>query len=103
LEALLAVYVPAGQPLALPPGVLAAMAQALRPPAGFASYEALRQCVQQTFHREVNSHTLYAVVRTRIQAKLKVPRPSHTKNPGAIPSENTRPVRVFSQDGSRVG
>lgn len=81
LEALLAVYVPAGKPLSLPPGVLAAIEQALRQPTGFASYEALRQWVQQTFHLEVNYHTLYTIVRTRFKAKLKVPRPSHTKKP----------------------
>jgi len=79
---LLALYVPAGKPLSLPPEVLAALEQALRQPAGFASYEALRQWVKQTQHREVNYHTLYTIVRTRFKTKLKVPRPSHTKKPG---------------------
>jgi transposase len=81
LEALLDVYIPAGKPLSLPPEVLAAIEQALRQPAGFASYEALRQWVKQTHHLEVNYHTLYTIVRTRFKAKLKVPRPSHTKKP----------------------
>jgi transposase len=81
LETLLAVYVPAGKPLSLPPDVLAAIEQALRQPAGFASYEALRQWVRQTQQLEVNYHTLYTIVRTRFKAKLKVPRPSHTKKP----------------------
>jgi transposase len=81
LEALLDVYIPAGKPLSLPPEVLAALEQALQQPAGFASYEALRQWVQQTHHLEVNYHTLYTIVRTRFKAKLKVPRPSHTKKP----------------------
>ena len=79
LAALLALYVPAGKPLSLPPDVLAAIEQALRQPAGFASYEALRQWVKQTHHLDVNYHTLYTIVRTKLQAKLKVPRPSHTK------------------------
>ena len=30
---------------------------------------------------EVKYHTLYTIVRTRFKAKLKVPRPSHTKKP----------------------
>jgi transposase len=81
LEALLDVYVPAGKPVSLPPDVLDALEQALRQPAGFASYEALRQWVQQTYHREVNYHTLYTMVRTRFKTKLKVARPSHTKKP----------------------
>ena len=80
-ETLLAIYVPAGKPLSLPPDVLAAIEQALRQPAGFASYEALRQWVRQTYQLEVNYHTLYTIVRTRFKAKLKVPRPSHTKKP----------------------
>jgi transposase len=81
LEALLAVYVPAGKPVSLPQEVLDALEQALRQPAGFASYEALRQWVKQTHHWEVNDHTLDTIVRTRFKAKLKVPRPSHTKKP----------------------
>jgi transposase len=81
LEALLAVYVPAGQPVSLPQEVLDALEQALRQPAGSASHEALRQWVKQTHHWEVNYHTLYTIVRTRFKTKLKVPRPSHTKNP----------------------
>jgi transposase len=79
LDTLLALYVPAGKPLSLPPDVLAALEQALRKPAGFPSYEALRQWIQRTYHLDVNYHTLYTIIRTRFKAKLKVPRPSHTK------------------------
>jgi transposase len=81
LETLLDLYVPAGQPLSLPPHVLAALEQALQRPAGFASDEALRQWIKQTHQLEVNYHTLYTIVRTRFNAKLKVPRPRHTKKP----------------------
>lgn len=80
-ETLLARYVPAGKPLSLPPDVLAAIAQALRHPTGVASYEAWRQWGQQTYHLDGTDHTLSTIVRTKLQAKLKVPRPSHTKNP----------------------
>lgn len=82
LDALLALYVPAGKPLSLPPDVLAALEQVLRQPAGFASSVELRQWSKQTHHLDVNYHTLYTIVRTRFKAKLKVPRPSHTKKPG---------------------
>jgi transposase len=81
LEALLDLYVPAGKPLSLPPGVLAALEQALRHPTGFASYEALRQWVKQHHHLDVKYHTLYTIVRTKFKAKLKVARPSHTQKP----------------------
>jgi hypothetical protein len=82
LDALLDLYVPAGKPLSLPPGVLAALEQALRQPRGFASYEALRQWVQQHHHLDVKDHPLYTIIRTKLKAKLNVPRPSHTKQPG---------------------
>jgi transposase len=79
LAALLATYIPAGKPVSLAPDVLASLAQALRRPEGFASYAALRQWVRQTHGVEVKYTTLYGIVRTRFRAKLKVPRPSHTK------------------------
>jgi transposase len=79
LDALLATYVPAGKPVSLAPAVLASLAQARHGREGFASYEALRQWVRQTQGVEVKYKTLYGIVRTRFRAKLKVPRPSHTK------------------------
>jgi transposase len=79
LDALLATYVPAGKPVSLAPAVLASLEQALRRPAGFASYEALRRWLRQTHGVEVKDKALYSIVRTRFRAKLKVPRPSHTK------------------------
>jgi transposase len=85
LDALLATYVPAGKPISLAPGVLASLEQALYRPDGFASYEALRQWVRQTHGVEVKYQTLYRIVRTRFRAKLKVPRPSHTKKAGGRP------------------
>jgi hypothetical protein len=61
--------------------VVAGLEQALRQPAGFASYEAVRPWVRQHYHRDVKSPTLDTLIRTRFNAKLKVPRPSHTKKP----------------------
>jgi transposase len=79
LEALLATYTPAGKSVSLAPAILASLEEALRRPEGFASYEALRQWVWRTHGVEVKYKTLYTLVRTRFRAKLKVPRPSHTK------------------------
>jgi transposase len=81
LDALLDTYVPMGKPVSLAPDVLASIERALRRPEGFASYEALRQWVARTHGVQVKYKTLYALVRTRFRAKLKVPRPSHTKKP----------------------
>jgi transposase len=79
LQALLATYTPAGKSVSLAPAILASLEEALRRPEGFASYEALRQWVRRTHGVEVKYKTLYALVRKRFRAKLKVPRPSHTK------------------------
>jgi transposase len=85
LAALLATYVPAGKPVSLAPAVLASLEQALRRPHGFSSYEARRQWVRRAHGVEVKYKTLYTLVRTRFQAKLKVARPSHTKKPRRHP------------------
>lgn len=81
LEALLAIRTAPGKPLSLPPAALAAVEQALHQPAGFASYEALRQWLRATHQIDIKYKTLYTIVRTRFKAKLKVPRPSHQKKP----------------------
>ena len=81
LDALLDLYVAKGKPLSLAPAVLSSIEQAVHQPTGFASYQALRQWVQQTHGLDVKYKTLYSIVRTRFKTKLKVPRPSHTKKP----------------------
>ncbi len=81
LAALLALYVPAGKPLSLPPDVLATSEPALRQPAGFASSEPRRQRVKQTPQLDIHDHTLSSTVRTQCTAKLKGPLPSHTNTP----------------------
>jgi transposase len=81
LAALLATYTPVGKPVSLAPAVLAGLQPALHRAEGFASYEALRLWVRQTHGVEVKHKTLYTLVRPRFKTKLKVARPSHTKNP----------------------
>lgn len=118
VDALLDIYIPPGKQPSLSADVLASLEQALQRPEGFASYEALRQWLKQTHQIEVKYKTLYTIVRTRFKAKLKVPRPSHTKKPdalaefksscveelrAAIPHDNRRPIKLFTQDESRLG
>jgi transposase len=81
LDALLDSYLASGTPLSISPDVLASLEQALHQQAGLASYEALRQWVRQNHHLDVKYQTFSTIVRTRFKTKLKVPRPSHTKNP----------------------
>jgi hypothetical protein len=81
LEARLDRYVPSGKALSRPPDVWAGREQALRQPTGFASYEAVRPWITPHYQLAVTYHTLYTILRTRFNAKRKVPRPSHTKKP----------------------
>jgi hypothetical protein len=80
LEALLEVYVPAGKPVSLPPD---AHWSAWSKPCGsrlaLPPMRALRQWVKPRYQLDVNYHTVYTIVRARFNAKLKVPRPNHTK------------------------
>ena len=61
------------------------------------AYEALRQWIKQTYHRDISYHTLYPIVRT----KLKVPRPSHTKKPLMPSGHFRRPVAGGCRVSSR--
>jgi transposase len=79
MAALLAIYKPTGKPPSLAPDILASIAEALRQPTGFGSYEELRQWVERTYQVNVKYKTLYTIVRNRFKAKLKIPRPSHSK------------------------
>ncbi len=79
LANLLNMYVPAGKQPSLPPHVLVSIEQALHRPEGFSSYHDLRHWVEHTHQIQVKYKTLYTIVRTKFNAKLQVPRPSHTK------------------------
>ena len=119
LHALWETYVPPGNPVSLAPAVLASLEPALRRPEGFASYEALRQWVRQTHGVEVTDQNARHLGARALpgQAQRGATAP-HQKTPEALPAfqatcgarlqavlppANTRPVRGFSQDDSRVG
>jgi transposase len=109
LDALLALYAPAGKRPSLSPKVLASLEQVLQRPEGLASYEALRQWLRRTHGVEVKYKTLYSLVRTRFDTKLKMPCLSQTKKACShtcIPGElsgtprSTQPVRQSSSPPS---
>ena len=81
LEALLATDLPPGTPVCLAPAVLVSLERARHRPEGCASSEALRQWIRRTHGVEVKDKTLDTLVRVRLQAQLKVARPSHTQKP----------------------
>jgi transposase len=79
LPALLALYVPAGKRKPLAPDQLAQLRQRLETPQGFASYDAARQWIQDTFGVALTYNATHKLVRYKLGAKLTVARPSHIK------------------------
>lgn len=79
LAALLDVYIPAGKAAALAPAQLAQLHAALERPAGFASYGAVQQWIATELGVTMGYHAVHKLVRYKLRAKLKVPRPSHIK------------------------
>jgi len=81
LEALLT-YKEAGAPAGqktLPPAVFEQLQARLATASGFASYVELQQWLREEFGLAVPYQTLHGIVRYRLHAKLKRPRPSHAK------------------------
>jgi transposase len=79
LDALLNLYIPPGKPPALQPDQLAQLQQALQPPQGFASYDAVRQWLQTTCGVALSYKATHKLVRYKLGATLKVARPTHEK------------------------
>lgn len=79
LAALRAIYIPAGKRKPLTPQQLAQLRQALAQPQGFASYGAIRQWIADTFGVQLTYNAVHKLVRYKLRATLKVPRPSHIK------------------------
>jgi transposase len=81
LEALLAVYIPAGKKPPLSAGQLAQLQQALQRPEGFASYGEIQRWIATELGVELGYHSVHTIVHDKLGAKPKVPRPSHQKKP----------------------
>lgn len=79
LSALVAVYVPAGKRKPLTPAQLDRLQQALAQPHGFASFGAIQHWIAAEFGVQLSYNATRKLVRYKLGAKLKVPRPSHQK------------------------
>lgn len=69
---------PVGQ-RALPEPALAALKRRLEDPEGFGSYLEVQQWLEEAFGLELSYKTVHKLVRYRLKAKLKRPRPRHAK------------------------
>lgn len=80
IEAMLAIKKPPGGVRMIPQWAEAALAKRLQEPNhGFHSYGQVQQWLAETLGIEAEYHTVYQMTRYRLQAKLKVPRPQHSK------------------------
>ena len=106
--------------LGIPESVLERMKMKLQTPAGFPSYKAIQAWLKAEFGLEIPYSTVHRIVRTRLKAKLKVPRPFNVDKDvkesilfkatfeetlrEAIPNTHSVPkIRIFAQDESRFG
>ncbi len=63
----------------IPAPVLDELKTRLRDPAGFAGYHKVQFWLHDEFGLDVPYKSVYTLVRYRLKAKLKVPRPEHPK------------------------
>ena len=112
-------YAPMRQPY-ITPSQLETLRAKLNDPNGFSSYVEIHKYVNETFEVAIGYKSIYALVRGKWGAKLKVPRKSHIKNTDEADkfvknlssevssailekqSDNQR-VRLLCQDESRYG
>ncbi len=99
LAALLDVYVPAGRAPALSPDQLAQLHAALDRPEGFASYGAVQDWIADTLGVSMGYHAVYKLVRHKLRAKLKVPRPQHEKKRAGRGAVSSRVPRFGPGEG----
>lgn len=75
LEELLAVGKPKGRPMSIPEWAIAALKLELLDPEGFTTYGEIQTWFKAVLGIEANYHVIHNLVRYKLKAKLKVPRP----------------------------
>ena len=68
-----------GRPRALPAQAIAKLKEELKNPEGFQSYSEIQLWLRTCFEIDVAYRTVHELVRYKLKAKLKVPRPLHIK------------------------
>lgn len=85
LSALLEVKQAPGNQSSLPMEAVSRLQERLKQPQGFSSYGQGQKWLELECGVSAADHTVHALVRYKLQAKLKKPRPlSHKQNPEAI-------------------
>lgn len=81
----------------LPEPVFEALQERLATEEGFASYTAIQDWLYQHYHLKVPYKSIYNLVRYRLGAKLKVPRPEHPKKVAPRPLASPTDSAVVSR------
>lgn len=68
-----------GRPRAIPAQAIAKLKEELKNPEGFQSYSEIQLWLRTCFEIDVAYRTVHELVRYKLKAKLKVPRPLHIK------------------------
>lgn len=79
VKALLKVSHPPGNKAIVPPEIVEKLKEKLQQPQGFKSYREVQQWLKQDAGVTAAYKTVHKLVRYRLKAKLKVPRPSNKK------------------------
>lgn len=70
---------PGGRPTSISPKIIAKLQEELKNPEGFQSYGEIQLWLRTCFGIDVAYRTVHELVRYKLKAKLKVPRPLHIK------------------------
>jgi putative transposase len=85
ISALLKIKKSTGRQRIIPAEIESCLVEELKDPEGFASYEEVQTWLRAVWGIEMSYTGVHKLVRYRLKAKLKVPRPSHVKQKeGAI-------------------
>jgi transposase len=68
-----------GRPSSIPPDIIEKLKEELSNPEGFQSYGEIQLWLKTCFDIDVAYRTVHELVRSKLKAKLKVPRPLHIK------------------------
>jgi transposase len=79
IDALLEIKTPPGKSSLLPAPVMNLLRERLSQPQGFKSYSQIQEWLNQKCQVVVAYKTVHKIVRYKLQAKLKVPRPRSVK------------------------
>jgi len=79
LQALIAIKPRPGRRATIPPWAVDALEKKLQQPEGFQSYQHIQQWLATTLGVEASYFVVYQLVRYKLKAKLKVPRPRNIK------------------------